>query len=811
MTDETPDTLREKLMGLGTKSVHKSYYPQLQKRLEELELFHALLDHASDFIFLVDTISGVVLDANQAACDLLGLSQVHLAWKSFLGYFELARHSPLLDALGGAADGESHEVVHVTATGERIYFELTLSTVSVGEHPYTIGVARDITARKATENALRESENRLRTLFETAPVGIFRSTLDGRYLASNPTHALIHGFDSVEDLLASERNISPMLYADPPCMDEFVRRLRATGEVKDFESLCTRKDGSQVWLTTSARLSRDPANGEEIIDGFSMDFTDRKRAEQEARESKDYLDQIINSVADPIFVKDATHRLVLVNDAECQLTGLPRDEVLGRTDYDFFPKEQVVIFWEHDDKVLRTGLADVSEEEITDTSGLKHTIVTKKTRYVSANGDKFIVGVIRDITERKLVEQRLERSEEKFRRIVESSPSAMYFFHLEPDGRLVLKGVNPAAHKMMPEASLDLLGQAIGETFAQFAGTNYPELFRKVAQGELGAQTFQTSFNSDHVLGFYDVHVFRTGPDNVAVDILDITERVRLQEMMVQTEKMMSLGGLAAGMAHEINNPLGGIMQGAQVALKRLVTDSPMNIEVAQQTGCDLAAMRRFLERRGVLTMIEAMRESAVRAAKIVSSMLEFNRKSPITHVSADMNALLDKAVELSATDYDLKKKYDFRRILIVRDYAPRLPEVMCSVTQIQQVVMNLLANAAQAMTERPGGGSSPAITLRTRLEGGFVRIDVEDNGPGMTEDVRRKVFEPFFTTKPPGDGTGLGLSVSYFIIVQNHGGVMRVESQPGVGSTFIIMLPARTISVEPGSTGETFHINPSP
>ena len=790
MADKDPDNLRERLMGLGTRSVHKSYYPQLQTRLEDLELFHVLLDHASDLIFLVDTNSGVVLDANQAACDLLGLSQIHLAWKSFLGYFELARHSPLLEGPGGPADGESHEVVHVTPDGKRTYFELTLSTVNVGEHRYTIGVARDITSRKSTATALRESEIRLRTLFETAPVGIFRSTLDGRYLTSNPTHAFIHGYASVEELLSSGVDIPRMVYADPSHRDEFIKRLREEGEVKNFESLRMRKDGSQVWVATSARLSKDPQSGKEIIDGFTVDFTDRKRAEDEARESKEYLNQIINSVADPIFVKDQAHRLVLVNDAECRLTGLSREEVLGRTDYEFFPKEQVDVFWAHDDEVLQTGQDSVSEEEITDASGVKHTIVTKKTRYEAANGQRFIVGVIRDVTERKLAELRLERSEELFRNIVESSPSAMCFYSLEQDATLALTGYNPAARSLLTAPPVDNVGRTLEEMFPGFAVPECLELIRKVARGELEAQTFQTSFENHGELGFYDVHVFRTFPDNVAVGILDTTERVRLQEMMIQTEKMMSLGGLAAGMAHEINNPLGGIIQGAQVAIRRLTSDSPANMAAAREAGCDLAALRRYVERRGILTMIEAMRESGVRAANIVSSMLEFSRKSPVSHVPTDMNALLDKAVKLSSTDYDLKKKYDFRLIHIERDYASSLPEVVCSVTQIQQVVMNLLANAAQAMAGRPAGHAPPTITLRTRLEDGAVRIEVSDNGPGMAEEVRRKAFEPFFTTKPPGEGTGLGLSVSYFIVVQNHGGGMRVESKPGAGATFIITLP---------------------
>jgi signal transduction histidine kinase len=179
-----------------------------------------------------------------------------------------------------------------------------------------------------------------------------------------------------------------------------------------------------------------------------------------------------------------------------------------------------------------------------------------------------------------------------------------------------------------------------------------------------------------------------------------------------------------------------------------------------------------------------------VRAAHIVSSMLEFSRKGESSQAPTDLNVLLNKSVELSSTDYDLKKKYDFRKIEIVTAYDEALPQVPCSATQIEQVFLNLLRNAAQAMRGRGKDGPPPRIVLRTRREGSMARVEVEDNGPGIPEDVRNRVFEPFFSTKQPGEGTGLGLSVSYFIITSNHKGTIHVESTPGQGTTFVIRLP---------------------
>jgi len=153
----------------------------------------------------------------------------------------------------------------------------------------------------------------------------------------------------------------------------------------------------------------------------------------------------------------------------------------------------------------------------------------------------------------------------------------------------------------------------------------------------------------------------------------------------------------------------------------------------------------------------------------------------------------LDKTVELSESDYDLKKKYDFRQIKITRKYDIAMPKVMCEENTLQQVFFNILENGAQAMAEvrgqRAGGGMEneegvvPRFTIRVTQEGDMARVEIADNGPGMDEETRKRVFEPFFTTKPVGTGTGLGMSVSYFIITESHNGNITVESKPGKGA----------------------------
>jgi len=280
-----------------------------------------------------------------------------------------------------------------------------------------------------------------------------------------------------------------------------------------------------------------------------------------------------------------------------------------------------------------------------------------------------------------------------------------------------------------------------------------------------------------------------SGGAGVVLRIVDITERVRMEEMMVQTEKMMSVGGLAAGMAHEINNPLGGILQGVQNVQRRMALDLPANQQAAREAGMTMDALRDYMERRAIPSTLAGIRESGLRAARIVANMLEFSRRSESSRTPCDVVELLDKAVELAESDYDLKKRYDFRKIKVVRDYEPGLPPVNCAGTEIEQVFLNLLRNAAQAM----GGmraGAEPALRLGVRRDGDWVRIEVADNGPGMTDTTRKRIFEPFFTTKEVGEGTGLGLSVSYFIVTRNHGGTFAVDSEPGQGASFVIRLP---------------------
>jgi signal transduction histidine kinase len=267
--------------------------------------------------------------------------------------------------------------------------------------------------------------------------------------------------------------------------------------------------------------------------------------------------------------------------------------------------------------------------------------------------------------------------------------------------------------------------------------------------------------------------------------------------MMVQSEKMLSVGGLAAGMAHEINNPLGAILHNVQNIRRRLSPDLPKNLEMAEQTGIELATVNSYLQAREVPQLLDGIQQAGARAAKIVTHMLSFSRRSTRQMAPCDLPALIDQAVEIAGNDFDLAIGFDFKGQAIIRQFDPALGPVPGTANELEQVLLNLLKNAAQAIHQREDDSEPGRIILRTRLNPPWAEIQVEDNGIGMTESVRKRTFEPFFTTKEIGQGTGLGLSVSYFIITNNHKGQMEVQSTLGQGTCFTLRLPlASTPSV---------------
>ncbi|KQQ67716.1 PAS domain-containing sensor histidine kinase [Pseudomonas sp. Leaf127] len=392
-----------------------------------------------------------------------------------------------------------------------------------------------------------------------------------------------------------------------------------------------------------------------------------------------------------------------------------------------------------------------------------------------------------EVQVRGKIEKKLTGFQNYLNSIIDSMPSAM----IALDEQLYVTQWNQEAATLSGTRLDEALNQPIFIAFEPMRAF-MPQLKQTVEQHSVTKIERVTWIKQDeprhYALTFYPL----TGDAGrgVVIRIDDITQRISLEEMMVQSEKMLSVGGLAAGMAHEINNPLGAILHNVQNIRRRLSPELPRNLEQAQSEGLDLEQVNRYLTAREVPALLDGIQQAGARAAKIVSHMLNFSRLSNRQLALCDLPALIDQAVEIASNDFDLAIGFDFKGQHIIRQFDPDLGPVPCISNELEQVLLNLLKNAAQAIHQRGNDDEPGRITLRTRLNPPWAEIQVEDNGIGMSESVRKRTFEPFFTTKEIGQGTGLGLSVSYFIITNNHKGQMEVQSSIGLGTCFTLRLP---------------------
>lgn len=282
----------------------------------------------------------------------------------------------------------------------------------------------------------------------------------------------------------------------------------------------------------------------------------------------------------------------------------------------------------------------------------------------------------------------------------------------------------------------------------------------------------------------------------------DVTERVMFEEMMVKTEKMMMVSGLAAGIAHEINNPLSIILQSIEVTRQRLSPEMGVNQKAAVVHGVDLEKLKGYLKERKIFDNFDHIEQASLRTSEIVQNMLNFSRQYEIHSIPTDIEQLIEETLSLSANEYTLKNDWEFQSIEIIREYEDGLPRVPCVRVEIAQVLMNLIRNAVQALYP-PGGDHPRRITIKAGVKDQMAVITVSDTGKGMGREIVKRVFDPFFTTKSPGQGTGLGLSVSLHIVREHHQGDLLVESAPGQGATFTLLLPLSDRSVVENETGK--------
>jgi PAS domain S-box-containing protein len=555
-----------------------------------------------------------------------------------------------------------------------------------------------------------------------------------------------------------------------------------------FERVHVSKSGKEIPVEISSRLF--DFRGTTYVLSMARDISGRKRAEAELLKSEARLRAMIDTVPAMMFAKNMDGRFLVANRALAENLGVTVDELIGRLyeevqsgsdDLQQMMKDERQAF--DADEMFRVRKKMFSSGSETP-RWLQVTKVACPEEYF---GEPAIVGTAIDVTELKRKESELRKLRGYLANIINSMPSVV--IGVDADG--MITQWNLEAERSLGVLASEAKGRQLGDVVERLA----PEMDRvkkAIATGQQQSD-LRRHFFLDEAIYYEDLTVYplvADGAEGAVIRIDDVTEQVHLEQALVQSEKMSSLGGLAAGMAHEINNPLAAIIAAAQNIKKRVSDSLPKNKEIADEVGLTLEVLDGYLEKRNVHKLLDGIYDSGCNAAKIVNNMLRFSRRNAGSFEYVNLAKLFDETLELASGDYELKRSYNFLGISVVRDYAENVPDVFCEINEIQQVLLNLVKNAAQAMMDKKYGDEKPTLTCKVWHDGADVVLEVEDNGPGMDVAIRKQVFDPFFTTRLVGEGSGLGLSVSYFIVVDNHSGSMEVFSSPGLWTRFVVRLP---------------------
>jgi PAS domain S-box-containing protein len=528
---------------------------------------------------------------------------------------------------------------------------------------------------------------------------------------------------------------------------------------------------------------------EQTVAGYEKIQSASRQSEANFKKASAIMETLFDAIPDVLGVQDTEHKILQYNKAGYDFIKSTPDKVKGLKCYEILGRKEPCSICATSE-VYKT-LKPAWREKFVKEMGLWLDVRSYPV-FDDQGRLSMVIEHLRDITELKNIEITLKENEKKYRQIFNATNDGIVIHNaksgLIQDANDKMLSMFGYKKEEIIGMSLDQIGSGIAPYHHKSAKKNIENAVRK---GNVIFEWHSKKKQGDLFWAEVNFRCSKIDEGNKIIGVFrDITERKKTQAVMIQTEKMMSIGGLAAGMAHEINNPLAGMIQNSDVMQRRLM-DSGLkeNIKTAHALGLDFESIKQYMIKRKIPDMTKAIKQSGVRLSNIVENMLSFARNSDANVSSHSIGDLLDKTLELVRTDYNLKKHQDFRKIKIIKEYST-VPMVLCESSKIQQVFFNILKNGSEAMQD--AGTKNPRFILRLRFDetNQFVVVEIEDNGPGMNEDIRARVFEPFFTTKPVGIGTGLGLSVSYFIVTEAHKGAMSILSKPGKGANFIIHLP---------------------
>ena len=629
---------------------------------------------------------------------------------------------------------------------------------------------KEIAERKFAEESLKGNETKYRDIFKNAPVGIFQSTPSGRYITANKEFSRTLGFDKPEALIQTVSNISD-LYVDPLDRDEMKRLLQEHGSISGYEIHVKDKVRGTSWMSIYVRAVRNETGGIELYDGFTVDVTDQKGAEEALRESEEFLRTIVENIPDMIFVKNAKDlRFVRFNKAGEELLGYSREELIGKNDYDFFPKEEADFFTKKDRGVLSSGKhLDIPEELIQTKNKGERILHTKKIPIINKEGmPQYLLGISEDITERKQAEEALRESDKKFRILFDESPHATAV--TEPQNGRILD-VNSKFCELTGYCKEESIGKTTTD-MGLYSKKDRARLIQEMKDRGMvkGLELGCTTKRGTKLTGAIYARLLNiSGTSYMLTMFVDITEQRRLEAQLQQSQKMEAIGTLAGGIAHDFNNILAVILGNTE-----LVSFDVPNSDPAAKS-------------------LKAIHQASIRAKGMVKQLLAFSRKNDEKSRPFNMTPIIKESMKMLRSA--IPTSVEFKQHL-----SGDLCNVLGDATQINQIVMNLVTNAAHAMSEEGGLLEVTLENIALQEEkscfdwvlspGKYVRLKVRDTGEGIAPAIIERIFEPYYTTKEVGKGTGMGLSVVHGI-VKRHGGGIRVESEVEKGTIFEIYFPA--------------------
>ena len=650
---------------------------------------------------------------------------------------------------GGRPGPNSIEIDIIRKDGTLRHLQVIGKRVSWGDKMQFQTFYNDITERVQAEEARKLSEQNFRNSVDSSSMGIHIVDTDFKTLYANQALMDIFGYQNLDEIKATR----PYKFYTPASYRDFVQRnerISRDEPVPDkVEVDIIRKDG----IIRHLQVFRREVfwDGKRRYQTLYNDITEQKKTELALRESEEKYRTIFESANDIMILLDVSGKILDVNSRLKETGGYEKDELIGKNIgelNEIINRENMTIVFDNFAKLIAGSDTVYYQVEM-----------IKKNRepiYLEVAGvpirkEGKVVGtlaLLRDITERNKSEQQIKEQRALTDRILGSIPASVVV--VGRDQRVIM--VNKAFEHTFGLTQDRATGKEIGGIIRS------PAFIDKIAHVLAnGLSQYQVEFRNktSSLERVMVADVIGTQQNEVMAIINDITEEREMQERLYLTDRLASLGEMAAGIAHELNNPLTGV-----VALSQLMLEAGVPPEIKDD--------------------LEAISSEGQRAASVVKNLLSFARSHTLSAQPVEINAVITQVLSLRAYEHRVSN------IEVVTHFAASLPEIVADHFQMQQVFLNIVLNAEQAMIESKGRGN---LTVTTEKLDGMIRISFADNGPGIPPDIINRIFDPFFTTKEVGKGTGLGLSICYGIVTK-QGGRIYAQSQPGQGAAFIVELP---------------------